>query len=120
MNKLQVILALSLAFVTAYAGATDAKNQLQSPSLGVVCDKYFCADTSGVSVSLTEKYLGKKRSLQLTSQGEFDHSEFTFANGIFCDVKEKVCRKDRYYGVDGKRGGAIDQKTTSLLFGQKK
>lgn len=116
MNNSLIVLMLSLAFVTTTAHAAKAKQKLQSPAPGVVCDKYVCADKSGISALLTEKYLDKKRSQQLMSQGDFDHSEFTFANGIFCDVKEKLCRKDRYYGVDGKRSGAVDPETTRLLF----
>ncbi|HBA6306489.1 TPA: hypothetical protein J2F63_004671, partial [Escherichia coli] len=46
----------------------------------------------------------------------YDPSEFTFANGVFCDVKEKLCRDDRYFGVDGKRSGKINQITTKMLF----
>ncbi|RIG60776.1 hypothetical protein CUA59_23310, partial [Shigella flexneri] len=51
----------------------------------------------------------------LSLQG-YDPSEFTFANGVFCDVKEKLCRDDRYFGVDGKRSGKINQTTTKMLF----
>ena len=35
---------------------------------------------------------------------------------VFCDVKEKLCRDDRYFGVDGKRSGKINQTTTKMLF----
>ncbi|MBV7515720.1 YcgJ family protein [Pseudomonas sp. PDM25] len=45
-------------------------------------------------------------------------SEFTFVNGIFCDVKERLCREDRYYGVDGKLCEAVSKKYTQLLFDQ--
>ncbi|MEY7343618.1 YcgJ family protein, partial [Escherichia coli] len=31
--------------------------------------------------------------------------------GVFCDVKEKLCRDDRYFGVDGKRSGKIKSTT---------
>lgn len=119
MNKSSALLMLFLAcFATSVSAATKTKN-LQSPAAGVVCDKYFCADATGVSVSLTEKFLGKNKGQKLASQGEFDHSEFTFDNGMFCDVKEKLCRKNRYFGVDGRRNGPVDQKTTMLLFGKK-
>ncbi|ENT7553171.1 YcgJ family protein, partial [Shigella flexneri] len=30
--------------------------------------------------------------------------------------KEKLCRDDRYFGVDGKRSGKINQTTTKMLF----
>ncbi|WP_309300358.1 YcgJ family protein [Yokenella regensburgei] len=52
----------------------------------------------------------------MAAQGAFDCTAFTFANGVYCDTKEKVCRKDRYFGADGKLSGAIDKKTTALLF----
>ncbi|WP_049190438.1 YcgJ family protein, partial [Serratia marcescens] len=55
---------------------------------------------------------------QLAAQGDFDRTAFTFANGIYCDTKEKVCRKDRYFGADGKPSGKIDRTTTQLLFPQ--
>ncbi|ANI28947.1 Fels-1 prophage-like protein [Yersinia entomophaga] len=121
MKKSLATLVLSLGFVAAYAGASTTKNRLQSPTPGVVCDTYVCADgKNGISVPLTERYLGKKKSQRLASQGDFDRTQFTFVNGIFCDVKERLCRKDRYYGIDGKHSGAIDTQTTEWLFGQKK
>lgn len=49
---------------------------------------YICADASGVSKRLTEKFLGKAAVTKLFSQSTFDTSEFTFANGVFCDAKE--------------------------------
>jgi len=107
---------LALLGVAVSAGAASSKQALKAPVPGVVCDKYVCADKNGLSAPLTEKYLGKNAGKKLTSQGDFDHTQFTFANGVFCDVKEKLCREDRYYGMDGKRSGAVDQKTTDLLF----
>lgn len=65
---------------------------------------------------LTRKYLGEKAAENLQSLQGYDPSEFTFANGVFCDVKEKLCRDDRYFGVDGKRSGKINQTTTKMLF----
>jgi hypothetical protein len=32
---------------------------------------------------------------------EFGPTEFTFANSIFCDVKERLCLEDRYDGANG-------------------
>lgn len=119
MKNSLVILAMSLFFVATYIDAASSPKLLQSPASGVVCDNFVCADAKeGISLSLTEKYLGKNKSKRLAAQGEFDHTQFTFANGIFCDVKERLCRKDRYYGVDGKRSGAVDKQATTLLFGQ--
>ncbi|EHS1599108.1 TPA: hypothetical protein OF515_003844 [Escherichia coli] len=89
---------------------------LQSPACGVVCDPYICVNSDGISPELTRKYLGEKAAENLQSLQGYDPSEFTFANGVFCDVKEKLCRDDRYFGVDGKRSGKINQITTKMLF----
>ncbi len=97
------------------AGAAE-HHSLSTPASGVVCDNYFCADAAGISDVLTTQYLGAKKGKQLAVQGEFDRTAFTFANGIYCDTKEKVCRKDCYFGADGKPSGAIDKTTTQLLF----
>ena len=79
-------------------------------------DPYICVNSDGISPELTRKYLGEKAAENLQSLQGYDPSEFTFANGVFCDVKEKLCRDDRYFGVDGKRSGKINQITTKMLF----
>lgn len=118
MKKMVPMLLFILAGgIPVLAGATE-HNSLSTPATGVVCDRYFCADAHGISDPLTARYLGAKKGQQLAAQGEFDRTAFTFANGIYCDTKEKVCRKDRYFGADGKPSGAIDDATTQLLFGQ--
>ncbi len=58
----------------------------------------------------------RKAAENLQSVQGYDPSEFTFSNGVFCDVKEKLCRDDRYFGVNGKRSGKINQTTTKMLF----
>lgn len=120
MNK--NILSYSLPLLLAAVATSACAKQpaaLHSPEAGVLCDQYICADSAkGVSRDKTEKYLGEKAAKRLFSQGEFDTTEFTFANGTFCDVKERLCREDRYYGTDGKRSGAISTKYTALLFGK--
>ncbi|MBJ2089984.1 YcgJ family protein [Serratia sp. IR-2025] len=55
--------------------------------------------------------------MQLDAQGAFDRSAFTFANGIYCDTKEKVCHKECYFGAEGKPSRAIDVVTSGQLFG---
>ena len=60
---------------------------------------YICVNSDGISPELTRKYLGEKAAENLQSVQGYDPSEFTFANGVFCDVKEKLCRDDRYFGV---------------------
>lgn len=98
-------------------GAHAAMKPLRSPAKGVVCDAYFCANAEGVSTTLTARYLGKRKGAQQDAQGAFDRTAFTFANGVYCDTKEKVCRKDRYFGADGKPSGAVDITTTEQVFG---
>jgi hypothetical protein len=51
---------------------------------------------------------------KLFSQGAFDTTEFTFVNGVFCDTKERICHKDRYF--DNGRRSATDVRTTAILF----
>nr|WP_213302753.1 YcgJ family protein [Paraburkholderia sacchari] len=101
--------------IPAHAG----QKTLRSPERGVLCDRYICANDQGISRALTEKYLGRHAAEKVFSQGDFDLTEFTFANGVFCDVKERLCRQDRYYGADGKRSGAVSGKYTKLLFGNR-
>lgn len=111
------VMSILLAGFSVSACAASGA-ELRSPTQGVLCDAYFCADAKGISREDTEKYLGKDALKKLVSQGSFDTSEFTFASGIFCDVKEKLCRENRYFGADGKRSGAVSEKYTRLLFGQ--
>ncbi|RAY79762.1 hypothetical protein DP190_21130 [Enterobacter cloacae] len=116
MKSLSV--ALSLSIIVSLPVQAAQNNNLRSPEPGVLCDRHVCASGSeGISRVLTEKYLGKKVAARRFSQGDFDRTEFTFSNGIFCDTKEKLCRGDRYYGVDGKRSGTVSDKYTTLLFG---
>ncbi len=100
------------------ASAAQAAPALRTPRVGVLCDSYFCADQQGVSRELTRKYLGAEAAASLSAQGEFDRGAFTFATGLFCDTRERVCREDRYFGPDGKRSGAVDPVHTRLLFPQ--
>ncbi|PEH55776.1 hypothetical protein CRM81_05070 [Yersinia kristensenii] len=117
MKQLLTVMVLSMGMLSNYASSAKTMiGVLQSPASGVVCDVYVCADAKGISVELTSQYLGKIRGEQLTSLGDFDYSAFTFANGIFCDTRERLCRKDRYFGPDGKRSGAVDEQYTQLLF----
>lgn len=107
---------LAAAALPAYAKQPQT---LYSPETHVLCDKYICATAAdGVSRAMTEKYLGKQAAKRLSSQGKFDPTSFTFTGGTFCDIKEKLCREDRYYGADGKHSGAISEKYTRLLFGK--
>ena len=50
------------------------------------------------------------------SQRNFDLTKFAFSGGIFCDVKERICLENRYYGTDGKHSGPVSEEYTKLLF----
>lgn len=108
-------LLLAVSAIPTHAGQRAV---LRSPEPGVLCDRYLCANDKGISRKLTETYLGKKAASKLFAQGDFDLTEFTFANGIFCDVKARLCREDRYYGTNGERSGVVSKKYTELLLGQ--
>lgn len=115
MNRSIFLLALVMLLGASPIPARAGKPAtLRSPEPGVLCDRYMCANDKGVSRDLTEKYLGKQAANRIFSQGEFDPTEFTFANGIFCDVKERLCRTDRYY-QNGRRS-AVSSQYTRLLF----
>lgn len=118
MNKL--ILACSVAALlaaSAMSAQASTPARLKSPASGVLCDRYVCANDKGLSRELTETYLGKKAAAnEVFTSRNVDLTEFTFANGIFCDVKERLCREDRYYGANGQRSGAVSTKYTKLLF----
>lgn len=118
MKKIITMLLYIIAGGVPVLACAAEHNPLRSPAKGVVCDVYFCADATGISDALTTQYLGAKKGKQLAAQGDFDRTAFTFANGIYCDTKEKVCRKDRYFGADGKPSGKIDRTTTQRLFAQ--
>ena len=115
MNMMRIFY-IGLSGVGMMFSSMASGNGLQSPACGVVCDPYICVSSDGISPALTRKYLGEKAAENLQSLQGYDPSEFTFSNGVFCDVKEKLCRDDRYFGVDGKRSGKINQTTTKMLF----
>ncbi|OVZ79002.1 YcgJ family protein [Yersinia kristensenii] len=118
MKKIVTMLVfVFVGIVPVLSGAAET-NSLSTPAPGVICDSYLCVDVDGVSNILTTKYLGAKKGKQLAAQDEFDRTAFTFTNGVHCDIKEKVCRKNRYFDADGNPSGAIDGTTTQLLFGQ--
>ena len=111
-----VLFAVFFMVTLVYAGQRPGITY--SPVRGVLCDRFMCADVHGLSVPLTEKYVGKHAADVLRSENRIDLTEFTFVDGIFCDVKERLCRDDRYFGLDGKRSGKINKHFSRLLFGE--
>lgn len=92
----------------------QAGNTLFSPKIGVLCDRFICADSQGVSVDLIQQYLGPEKARKVIEMGDFDKTEFTFADGTFCDIKEKLCHVDRFY-TQGQRS-EVNEKYTKMLF----
>lgn len=99
------------------AAIAKTSSSVYSPTKGVICDKYICADKKGISKKLTAKYLGTYKANKAFSQGDFDTSAFTLSNGVFCDTKTKLCHVDRYF-ENGHRS-KIDRKMTDRLFKNK-
>lgn len=108
---------LAAAMMSAHAQPRPAA-WVRSPAPGVLCDPYMCANDKGISRSLTERHIGRRAAARLFSQGDFSRTEFTFANGVFCDVNGRICRMNRYFDANGKRSGAVSKKYTALLFGK--
>lgn len=115
MNMRNTLLMLAICLVSG--PVISAPPALHSPRPGVLCDSYICADGQGISRRLTSQYLGQVRGDKLRAMGAFDTQAFTFEGGVFCDVRARLCRDDRYFGPDGKRSGAINKHYTQLLFG---
>ena len=116
MIKRTVFLALYVTLILPAGLFANPVKPSMTPSKGVLCDQYICADKNGVSIDLTKKHLGDTVANAVSSQGSFDVTEFTFANGIFCDIKEKACHINRYFNADGTRS-AVDPSYTAQLFG---
>lgn len=77
--------------------------ELDFPRPGVICDPVakYCVDKQGLSLSLTQLYLGIDARQHLRNELENDDKvnkhEFTFSNGVHCDTTKKQCYRDRYY-----------------------
>ncbi len=117
MKKITVIITIAgLALAFGLSACTDAEmaqvekdmNQaannsmktggVYSPSQGVLCDTKagFCADSYGISMGLTKEYLGQAAQDKLMSYKDFDTSEFTMTNGVYCDSKMKKCYNNKW------------------------
>lgn len=95
--------------------------KLDFPQPGVICDLVarYCVDKNGLSLSLTQFYLGHDAQQHLRdvlgNEEAVNLHEFTFSNGVHCDTTEQQCYQDRYYPrTPEKREISI----TDYLFGQ--
>ena len=86
---------------------------------GAVCDKAagFCADRKGVSLEMTQRYLGDAAKVKLEARIEetgrqyFDGTRFTMTGGLTCHIQEQQCWTSR---LRQKRHAQVIQ----LLFGK--
>ncbi|HAF4902456.1 TPA: hypothetical protein G8X54_004027 [Salmonella enterica] len=118
---MKVVIMILFLVSGLFMASVDAKQPKStapySPEKGVLCDQYICADSKGISSVLTKRYVGAVEAKKLELIGDFDHTAFTFSNGVSCDVSEKLCRQNRYFGADGKRSGVVNRHFTKILFG---
>lgn len=114
---MQKIIGVLVVLTAALVQPALAAKQLKTPAPGIVCDIYFCADKSGLSVQLTAKYIGSKAANRLKKADQNSLTHFTFSNGIYCDAEAKICRTDRYFDAKG-NPSPLDRHYTDLLFGQ--
>ncbi|MDA3309526.1 YcgJ family protein [Pseudomonas aeruginosa] len=103
--------------IISFPVIAKTNTSLVSPKKGVICDQYICVNNKGVSKSLTAQYLGTQKANKVFSQGDFDHSAFTFSNGVFFDTNTKRCHIDRYF--DNGHRSKVNQKITDQLFNNK-
>lgn len=99
LNGLLVMVCLGTLVKGGYGYWISTWRDVYEPAQGVVCDTQsaFCADAHGVSLSLTEQYLGRsaKEALQarrLSKAGA--RPIFTLSSGVLCDGTERQCYRD--------------------------
>ena len=93
-NRMKFRLTVVLSLLAASSSAATIEYKPHA-----ICDKSagFCADWEGVSVALTNMYLGDKAEAKLMAtirkvgMESFDASEFTMTGGLTCHTKEKLC-----------------------------
>ncbi|VFS96577.1 YcgJ family protein [Escherichia coli] len=101
---------------SSMASGNDAGG-LQSPACGVVCDPYICVSSDGISPAVNKEISRRKKPLKT-----YNHYKATIPANLhsltvyFAMLKKNYVRDDRYFGVDGKRSGKINQTTTKMLF----
>lgn len=117
MTRMFVLLLSICLLGLSAVGVAAKKDMLTSPADGVLCGRYFCADHDGISDRLTAQYLGEDAAYRLLAQADFDRTSFTFANGLFCNLKEQRCYE--VHNRDARNGtrSPISLYYTSVLFG---
>ena len=108
----------TVAVTALLIGATSFLNagNVYSPDRGVICDRKagFCVDSYGISLGMTEEYLGRRASNKvdkMLGMRSFDKTRFTLSNGLSCDTNRKVCKKSKW-------DDNADAHWTRVLFGR--
>ncbi|WP_425292085.1 YcgJ family protein [Brucella anthropi] len=118
---MKLILPIVIAAITPGLFCTPTcaaqSDSVYSPANGILCDKFFCADASGISNGLTMQYLGNAAAEKLASQSGLDRTKFTLSNGVFCDVEQRKCYKDQYRGPNAGTQRSVSAKFSRELFG---
>ncbi|POT56165.1 hypothetical protein C3432_19510 [Citrobacter amalonaticus] len=78
----------------------DTNEAIFFPAKGIICDRTsnFCADPSGISMGLTQVYIGNTTALQsaLGDMKNVNLASYTLSNGVFCDSQRRKCYDDKY------------------------
>jgi len=91
------------------------KKGVFSPTQGIICDAKsgFCVDSYGISLGYTGSYLGKKNQDIWAKKlsGDYITTEFSFSNRVYCNTKQRICKKEKY-------ADKPDRYWTNILFGR--
>ena len=97
MNK-KVLVAVAILGMSI---AAEAKSVFIADK-GVICDRKsnLCVDKYGISMGLTQEYLGQKavdRLNRVTNNMKgMDTKSFTLSNGLSCDSDRKIFKKSKW------------------------
>lgn len=114
----------ALAGVAGVAGVAQdktiqLKGSVYSPNPGVICDKKagFCADSQGIAVALTKRYLGDRGEARLMDSNrpepgvqDYDTTTVVLTNKVACDCKAQKCTVSKYEAK-------LDAAHTKAMFG---
>jgi hypothetical protein len=114
MKSIAKIGFIICAFTTVL-GCAEKVAPVFSPEQGVICDStaQFCSDRFGISLGITKEYLGQAAADKwggIMEDESFDASSYSMSNGLTCDTKLKICKKNKW-------DEEPDAKWTKVLFG---
>jgi len=114
--KMKTVAMVALMISLGSIANAKSHENVYSPEQGVICDKKseFCSDSYGISLGMTKDFLGQKAADKMTkilSDKDFDATVYAMSNGLYCDTKQKICKKSKW---DEK----ADAYWTKILFGK--